>query len=135
MVDFRFNRNNTKKLVTVAEKTNKISKLRLDWLLDSDKIVGTLKNGLFDKTIFLVIKGKISEDEEVYKLLCFNTREKNLYLIEDIEEFLKYVGITELESFEKEAVLNLILLLKDVPCSGILTIENDRLYLYDQVEE
>jgi hypothetical protein len=52
-------------------------------------------------------------------------------LIEDIEEFLKFINIGELMSVDKEAMNRALENVRPLPATGVVIIQNDKLFLYD----
>lgn len=130
MIDLRFNRKNTRLLLKGSEalKGYRLSVLRLNWLLDQDKMVGCICPRLFKSDIaFYVIK-----NGNEYRLVSLFDNFPSIYIIDDIEAFVKMIGLDELvtEASEEEVILakNKI---AELPPTGVLQIHMDKLYLYD----
>ena len=130
MIDLRFNRKNTRLLLKGSEalKGYRLSVLRLNWLLDQDKMVGCICPRLFRSDIaFYVIK-----NGNEYRLVSLFDNFPSIYIIDDIEAFVEMIGLDELatEASEEEVVLakNKI---AELPPTGVLQIHMDKLYLYD----
>jgi hypothetical protein len=66
-----------------------------------------------------------------YKLICSKRNELAIYLIEDIEEFLKFINIDELVSVDQDAMTRALENVKPLPATGVAIIQNDKLFLYD----
>lgn len=128
MLDVRFNRKMTKKLIKGMAPTKNMTLNHLDWLLEEkNSLCGCIYQPLIGKRIvFLVIK-----DKDNYKLVCGGDTLPRLYGIEDIEAFLKFISIDELVVDKKEEVVNDIKILLDAPITGIVIIDDNKLYLYD----
>lgn len=128
MFDIRFNRKMTKKLIKGMAPTQNMTLNHLDWLLEEkNSLCGCIYKPLIGKRIvFLVVK-----DKDNYKLICGGDKFPRVYGIEDIETFLKFISIDELIVDKKEEVVNDIKILLDAPITGVVIIDNDKLYLYD----
>lgn len=128
MLDVRFNRKITKKLIKGMAPTKNMTLNHLDWLLEEkNSLCGCIYTPLIgNRIVFLVVK-----DKDNYKLICGGDKLPHVYGIEDIEAFLKFISIDELIVDKKEEVINDIKIVLDAPITGILVIDNDKLYLYD----
>ena len=130
MIDLRFNRKNTRLLLkgSAALKGYRLSVLRLNWLLDQDRMVGCICPRLFrDDIAFYVIR-----NGNEYRLVSLFDNFPSIYIIDDIEAFVEMIGLDELvtEASEEEVVLakNKI---AELPPTGVLQVHMDKLYLYD----
>ena len=72
-------------------------------------------------------------DENEYRLFCDDGKRIYIYLIEDIEEFLDFINIEELYTTQQEAVHNDMKRIMELPSSGVILIQNKKLFLYDFV--
>jgi hypothetical protein len=72
-------------------------------------------------------------DENEYRLFCDDGKRIYIYLIEDIEEFLDFINIEELYTTQQEAVRNDMKRIMELPSSGVILIQNKKLFLYDFV--
>ena len=123
-----FNKKRTKTLIKASRSAVGMTKLRLDWLEQNKKSVcGNIYESWFsDNTVFIVTSYK-----NEYKLICSKNNELSIYLIEDIEEFLKFINIDELVSVDQDAMTKALENVKPLPATGVAIIQNDKLFLYD----
>ena len=123
-----FNRKRTKALIKASQSAEGMTKLRLDWLeQNKQSVCGNIYESWFsDNTVFVVT----SYGNE-YKLICSKRNELAIYLIEDIEEFLKFINIDELVSVDQDAMTKALENVKPLPATGVAIIQNDKLFLYD----
>ena len=125
-----FNKKRTKQLVKASQTAEGMSKCRLDWLEENKQSVcGNICESWFSgNTVFIV-----SSFGNEYKLFCSRNDELSIYLIEDIEEFLKFINIGELMSTDKGAMIKALNNVKSLPANGVVVIQNDKIFLYDFV--
>ena len=125
-----FNRKRTKQLIKASSSADGMTKCRLDWLEENKQSVcGNIYESWFSgNTVFIV-----SGFENEYKLFCSRNDELSIYLIEDIEEFLKFINIGELMSTNKEAMVKALNNVKPLPATGVVVIQNNKIFLYDFV--
>lgn len=125
-----FNKKRTKQLIKASNTADGMTKCRLDWLEENKQsICGNIYESWFSgNTVFIV-----SGFENEYKLFCSRNDELSIYLIEDIEEFLKFIRIGELMSTNKETMVKALNNVKPLPATGIVVIQNDKIFLYDFV--
>ena len=123
-----FNRKRTKALIKASQSAEGMTKLRLDWLeQNKQSVCGNIYESWFsDNTVFVVTSYK-----NEYKLICSKRNELAIYLIEDIEEFLKFINIDELVSVDQDAMTRALENVKPLPATGVAIIQNDKLFLYD----
>lgn len=123
-----FNRKRTKTLIKASQSAEGMTKLRLDWLeQNKQSVCGNIYESWFsDNTVFVVT----SYGNE-YKLICSKRNELAIYLIEDIEEFLKFINIGELISVDKGAMNRALENVRPLPATGVVIIQNEKLFLYD----
>ena len=125
-----FNKKRTKQLIKASQTADGMSKYRLDWLEENKQSVcGNIYESWFSgNTVFIV-----SSFGNEYKLFCSRNDELSIYLIEDIEEFLKFIKIGELMSTDKKAMVDALNNVKSLPATGVVVIQNDKIFLYDFV--
>ena len=123
-----FNKKRTKTLIKASRSAVGMTKLRLDWLEQNrQSVCGNIYESWFsDNTVFVVTSYK-----NEYKLICSKRNELAIYLIEDIEEFLKFINIDELVSVDRDAMIKALENVKPLPATGVAIIQNDKLFLYD----
>lgn len=122
-----FNRKNTKKLIEASRGNEKMTLTRLNWLLENkNSIIGCIHYKWFTKTIFLIIPVK-----DGYKLYCECGRERYHYMIWDIEAFLDFIPVMEIEVSEPDLVLELIEAIKEIPSRGAVHIHDNKIFLRD----
>jgi hypothetical protein len=123
-----FNKKRTKTLIKASRSAVGMTKLRLDWLeQNKQSVCGNIYESWFsDNTVFVVTSYK-----NEYKLICSKRNELAIYLIEDIEEFLKFINIDELVSVDQDAMTRALENVKPLPATGVAIIQNDKLFLYD----
>lgn len=123
-----FNKKRTKTLIKASQSAEGMTKLRLDWLeQNKQSVCGNIYESWFsDNTVFVVT----SYGNE-YKLICSKRNELAIYLIEDIEEFLKFINIGELVSVDKGAMKRALENVRPLPATGVVVIQNNKLFLYD----
>ena len=129
--NLRFNKSLTKKILKSCPE-DRISRTAIDWHLDAgDKVYGSYFLGWFNRTSYMFLLQRVGKDD--YRLvvpdhktgLCF------FYLIDDIDAYLDYVGVEELDV---ESVENTVKALKDtegIPHTGLITIEENKLFVYE----
>lgn len=129
MVNVEMNKKHTKKLLKASDQLKNISKLRLDWLLDGDRICGCLGYNFFGrlKDIFLIQK----IDDEDYRLIYDNGNGTNIYAILDIEQFLQTIGIEELICDDTSIFADCMNKLAEYPPTGQIEIIDDKIFLLD----
>ena len=125
-----FNKKRTKQLIKASQTADGMSKYRLDWLEENKQSVcGNIYESWFSgNTVFIV-----SSFGNEYKLFCSRNDELSIYLIEDIEEFLKFINIGELMSTDREAMVKALNNVKSLPANGVVVIQNNKIFLYDFV--
>jgi hypothetical protein len=123
-----FNKKKTKQLIKASHIATGMSKYRLDWLEENKRSVcGTIYESWFSgNTVFVVTRY-----ENEYKLICSHLDELSIYLIEDIAEFLDFIKIEELESSNKGALVKALDNVKPLPATGVVVIQNNKIFLYD----
>jgi hypothetical protein len=125
-----FNRKRTKQLIKASSYADGMTKCRLDWLEENKQSVcGNIYESWFSGNTVFIVSGYENE----YKLFCSRNDELSIYLIEDIEEFLKFINIGELMSTNREAMVEALNNVKPLPATGVVVIQNNKIFLYDFV--
>ena len=125
-----FNKKKTKQLIKASRFADGMSKYRLDWLEENKQSVcGNIYESWFSGNTVFIVSGYKNE----YKLFCSRNDELSIYLIEDIEEFLNFINIGELMSTDKGAMVKALNDVKPLPATGVVVIQNDKIFLYDFV--
>lgn len=127
-MDVRFNKQNTKFLVkATAAPIPNMNRHHLDWILEHQNgICGCLYQGWFTKKSFILEKV-----EDRYRLITTSKDRIYIYFIEDIDTFLSYINVGELEMDFKEDLLKDLEYVKTLPSTGILIAEDEKIFLYD----
>lgn len=128
--NLRYNKKITSRIINASpNKENRMSLLNINWGLDNNNSVYGLKFKKWFRTSAVFLQ---REDETHFRLivpgkglLC------NFYIIDNIEEFLDFIGIEKLDMAEPEKIREAIDQTKDVPNTGIITIEDGAIYVYD----
>lgn len=129
--NLRYNKKITGKIIKASpSKENRVSLLNINWGLDNTNNVYGLrvKKGLFKRSAVFLQR----ENETHFRLivpgkgvLC------NFYIIDNIEEFLDFVGLEKLDMEEPDRIRQAIEQTLSVPNTGIISIEDGALYVYD----
>lgn len=133
MMNLVLNKKNTKYLKKASKDIPMISKRTLDWNLENnDALYGCITKSLFGKQKTFLIE----KNEGIYRLLCWNG-DINFYIIEDIDAFLKLVGVEPLEIEDGfiEKVRESLAFARTLPSTGILSIQEQEVFLYDYLGE
>lgn len=130
--NLRFNKRLTKKLLKASPKEDKkVSLLSINWNIENgNKIYGLEDIGWFKTTAFFLQK----VNEDMYRLVVSDGSPLcGFYIIDDIEQFIKYVGIQILETEEEDCptLTKALEESKGFPNTGIIIVENERVYVYE----
>lgn len=128
--NLRYNKRITKKLIEAEpDKLDKVTLHHLDWAMKNTKnIYGLVRQGWFKNIVFY-----LQQDEGGrYRLVC--SEGPGFYLIEKMEDFLKFIGIERLLFDESETLREALEASREVPNTGIITIKDDMIYVYDHVD-
>ena len=131
MVNFSFNRKTTRQLIKASDKALGMTRYRYDWLTENkNSICGCIYEAWFGSDcVFIVVKHR-----NEYKLVCSRPNHLSIYLIEDIEEFLQYICIDELICKDMGEMSDAIEEVKTLPSTGLVTIQGDKIFLYDFIQ-
>ena len=135
MIDFRLNKHNTKMLLKASNQCplpNKMKKLRLDWLLEQNRLVGCLyERWPLQPVICHLVK---DPEEGSYKIVSLFRNQPGAYLIEDIDTFLDFINVDELCTEDKIDTETILDNLSRCTVTGLIKIKDDKIYLYDKYE-
>ncbi len=136
MIDTMINRKHTKRLLQASKGMRNISKLRLDWLLNDNRICGCLKYDFFGRIKDVFLLQKVDED---YRLIYDGGKGTHIYAILDIEEFLQFVGVDEWIGEDISLLIDGLKQLEDINPTGQIEIHDDRIFvldfLYEDIDE
>lgn len=123
-----FNKKRTKQLIKASKTASGMKRLRLDWLEENKQSVcGCIYETWFSSNVVFIISRYNNE----YKLFYSHNDELSIYLIEDIDEFLEFINIDELISANKKGMIDALNNVKPLPATGVVVIQDDKLFLYD----
>lgn len=129
--NLRFNRKMTKKLLkSTPPEEEKLSTQTILWNIEnSNRFYGSWSKNIWGKTtIFMIHKFK----EDLYRLIVTNEKGLvSLYLIDNISDYLNYIGAEELAMTNGEELLQAIEQIKVMPNTGIICIDKDKIFVYD----
>lgn len=123
-----FNKKATKRLIKSNPNGTHMTKLRLDWLLDDGRVCGCLCNNIFGRNTDIFLIQKV---DDTYRLIHDDCRGLYIYLILDIEEFLKYVSVEELYCSDQDAVRDIIESTATFTPGGTVEIQDDKIFMLD----
>lgn len=128
--NLRYNKKITSKLINAIPKAeDKVNLMSVNWNIDNkQKIYGLIKMGWFKSTVFYLQK----IDEERFRLVVSSGSPLcHFYIIDDINEFMKYIGVQLLDFDNTEDLSEALEKSKEFPNTGIIVIENGEIYVYD----
>lgn len=129
--NLRYNKSITKKLIrSCPKKEDRVGLLSINWGMDNKKDVYGLKvrAGLFGYKAYFLQR----QDEQHFRLIVpIAGMICSFYIIDNIEDFLEFVGVQRLEMEEPEITKNAIETTTNVPNTGIILIKDGLLYVYD----
>lgn len=129
--NLRYNKKMTAKLVKAApEEENKVSLMSVDWGIENkNHIYGLIKYGWFRNTVFYFQK----YEEDLYRLIYMEDDYRcHCYIIDDIDAFMDFIGIEILEVEEnQDKLIEALDNLKSLPHTGIIVIDEGRIYVYE----
>jgi len=129
--NLRFNKKITKKLLkSIPDEEDRLSPQTILWNMENtNKIYGSWSKDLFGKTtIFMIYKFK----ENLYRLVVSNEKGlTSLYLIDNIDSYLEYIGAEELELQNQNEILKALDQTSVLPNTGIICIDEEKIFVYD----
>lgn len=125
-MEFRPNKKLAKRLIK-ASIDRVITPIRLNWLIDNkEAILGCVRPRLFGQDVFIIVKNK---DE--YRLYCSYGREKRVYLIWNIEGFLKLIGVDELQIQDGKDLSHDLQIIRETYLHGIIFTTDEEIFFQD----
>lgn len=133
--NLRFNKKITRKLINSSpDEEERLNPQTVIWNLENsdNKIYGSWYKNIFGKTtIFIIYKFK----ENLYRLVVSNeTGLHALYLIDNIDDYLKTVGAQELEIQNQESILIALEHTSKLPNTGIVCVDEEKIFVYDHTD-
>jgi len=129
--NLRFNRKLTKKLLkSIPEEEYKPTLQTIEWNIDnSNKLFGSWSKDIFGRvTIFTLYRFK----KDLYRLIVSNEKGlAGLYLIDNIEDYLNFIGVEELELQNQDEIVEALKQTNEMPNTGIICIDEEKIFLYD----
>lgn len=132
--NLRYNKRMTAKLIKAAPKEReKVSLLSAEWNIENRKhVYGLIHWGLLRNDVFYFQK----YDEGLYRLIYMEDNyECHCYIIDDIEQFMDFIGISIINLDDKEEpsgdLLDALDSLKELPHTGIIVINEGRIFVYE----
>lgn len=129
--NLRYNKKLTNYLIkSIPSEDRKINPQTVIWNLenDTDRIYGLCYDGWFKRVTFLLQK----VDDERYRLVVTDGRPVcNFYIIDDLEEFLNFVGVELMEYEDTKGMKDALVETAIVPNTGIIMVDENKIYIYD----
>lgn len=128
--NLRFNKSLTKKLIkSIPYEENKKNKESLDWALENtNKLYGSFCSSVFGINLFIIQK----KSEDMYRIIASNNKGVyGFYIIDDINEYLDFIGVEELFFDNQELISAIIEETLEYPNTGIINIDDGRIFIYE----
>lgn len=128
--NFRFNKKLTKSLLkSIPCEEEKLIKQTIDWNLDQGNVIlGSWSDGWFgNNTIFILLR----RGENYCLVIGGNKGIYGIYMIDDINEYIDYIGIEKLDLINTEELLSALKNIEDFPLNGIIVINEEKIFIYD----
>lgn len=128
--NLRFNKKMTKKLIaSTPNESIKKNKIGLDWAIENtNKIYGSYYSTLFGATLFIIQK----KSEDMYRLIIADKKGIcGFYIIDDIEEYLEFIGVEELFFDNQDTLVDAIKETANYPNTGIVNIDGGKIFVYE----
>lgn len=132
--NLRFNKKMTKKLIASTPKENlRKNRTSLDWSIENtDNIYGSCYQGLFKVNLFIIQK----KSEDMYRLIVADNKGLcGFYIIDDIEEYLDFIGVEELEFDNQKEIAEAIKETVNYPNTGIVNIDGGKIFVYEHKDQ
>ena len=129
-LNLRFNKSLTKKLIkSIPCEENKKNKKSLDWALENtNKLYGSFCSSMFGISLFIIQK----KSEDMYRIIASNNKGLyGFYIIDDINEYLDFIGVEELFFDNQELISAIIEETLEYPNTGIINIDDGRIFVYE----
>lgn len=126
--NLRFNKGLTRKLIKSSPK-EKLNSNTIKWHLENDdKLYGSFADNIFGTTLFFIQYDGVDR----YRLIVAKSNGfLGIYLIDDIDSYLEYIGAERLEMTDDESVSGAIDAALTLPNTGIIKISDEKIYVYD----
>ena len=129
--NLRFNKKITKKLLkSIPDTEDKLNPQTIIWGMEnSNRVYGSWSKDIFGKTtIFMLYQFK----PNLYRLVVSNEKGlTSLYLIDNIEDYLEFIGAQELELQNQDEIIKVLDQTSVLPNTGIICIDEEKIFVYD----
>lgn len=129
--NLRFNKKITKKLLkSIPDTEDKLNPQTIIWNMEnSNRVYGSWSKDIFGKTtIFMLYQFK----PNLYRLVVSNEKGlTSLYLIDNIEDYLEFIGAQELELQNQGEIIKALDQISVLPNTGIICIDEEKIFVYD----
>lgn len=129
--NLRFNKKITKKLLkSIPDTEDKLNPQTIIWNMEnSNRVYGSWSKDIFGKTtIFMLYQFK----PNLYRLVVSNEKGlTSLYLIDNIEDYLKFIGAQELQLQNQDEIIKALDQTSVLPNTGIICIDEEKIFVYD----
>lgn len=129
--NLRFNKKITKKLLkSIPDTEDKLNPQTIIWGMEnSNRVYGSWSKDIFGKTtIFMLYQFK----PNLYRLVVSNEKGlTSLYLIDNIEDYLEFIGAQELELQNQGEIIKALDQTSVLPNTGIICIDEEKIFVYD----
>lgn len=129
--NLRFNKKITKKLLkSIPDTEDKLNPQTIIWGMEnSNRVYGSWSKDIFGKTtIFMLYQFK----PNLYRLVVSNEKGlTSLYLIDNIEDYLEFIGAQELELQNQDEIIKALDQTSVLPNTGIICIDEEKIFVYD----
>lgn len=129
--NLRFNKKITKKLLkSIPDTEDKLNPQTIIWNMEnSNRVYGSWSKDIFGKTtIFMLYQFK----PNLYRLVVSNEKGlTSLYLIDNIEDYLEFIGAQELELRNQDEIIKALDQTSVLPNTGIICIDEEKIFVYD----
>lgn len=129
--NLRFNKKITRKLLkSIPDIEDKLNPQTIIWGMEnSNRVYGSWSKDIFGKTtIFMLYQFK----PNLYRLVVSNEKGlTSLYLIDNIEDYLEFIGAQELELQNQDEIIKALDQTSVLPNTGIICIDEEKIFVYD----
>lgn len=129
--NLRFNKKITRKLLkSIPDTEDKLNPQTIIWGMEnSNRVYGSWSKDIFGKTtIFMLYQFK----PNLYRLVVSNEKGlTSLYLIDNIEDYLEFIGAQELELQNQDEIIKALDQTSVLPNTGIICIDEEKIFVYD----
>lgn len=129
--NLRFNKKITKKLLkSIPDTEDKLNPQTIIWNMEnSNRVYGSWSKDIFGKTtIFMLYQFK----PNLYRLVVSNEKGlTSLYLIDNIEDYLEFIGAQELELQNQDEIIKALDQISVLPNTGLICIDEEKIFVYD----